>query len=99
MRRICASDLEKREVINLCTGQKIGYICDYELDVDCGQILAIIVSSDSGIPFLSKKDEYAIPWCKIECIGEDTILIKHIKQMWQKEVICYHLCKENHLTN
>lgn len=76
MRRICASDLEKREVINLCTGQKIGYICDYELDVDCGQILAIIVSSDSGIPFLSKKDEYAIPWCKIECIGEDTILIK-----------------------
>lgn len=76
MRRICASELEKREVINLCSGQRLGCICDYELDVECGQILEIVVSSGGGIPILSKKEEYVIPWCKIECIGEDTVLVK-----------------------
>ena len=76
MRRLCASELEKKEVINLCTGQKLGCICDYELDADCGQILAVIILSDNGIPFINRKEEYVIPWCKIECIGEDTVLVK-----------------------
>ena len=76
MRRIYASELEKREVINLCTGQKLGYIGDYELDADTGQILSVTVISDNGIPFINKKEEYVIPWCKIDCIGEDTVLVK-----------------------
>lgn len=76
MRKLYASELERKEIINLCDGQKLGRICDYELDVAAGQILAFIISSDNGIPFINKKEEYVIPWCKIECIGEDTILVK-----------------------
>ena len=76
MKRISTACLRNLEVINLCGGEKLGYPCDFELDIDGGRILAIIVPICEGGAFLSKKDEYVIPWCDIECIGEDAILIK-----------------------
>lgn len=76
MRIISASELEKREVINLCTGEKLGFICDFEFDVDIGCIISVSVLRRSEIPFLRKREEYIIPWKRIECIGEDTVLVK-----------------------
>ncbi len=77
MRRISTADLRELEVINLCGGERLGYPCDFEMDLDCGDILALVVTpSGKGISFFSEKDDYIIPWCKIECIGEDAILVK-----------------------
>ena len=76
MRIISASELEKREVINLCTGEKLGFICDFEFDVDCGSIITVSILRQNEIPFFRKREEYIIPWKRIECIGEDTVLVK-----------------------
>ena len=76
MRILSTKELRDREVINVCTGEKLGYPCELEIDVDCGQVLSITVPKSAGIFHLGKKEEYVIPWCKIECIGEDTILLK-----------------------
>ena len=76
MRKVSTADLRHLEVINLCGGERLGYACDFEIDLDCGQILSIIIPVECGFSPFSKKEEYIIPWCKIECIGEDAILVK-----------------------
>ena len=76
MRKMSTVDLKSLEVINLCGGEKLGYPCELEIDLDCGQILSLIIPIDCGFSLFGKKEEYVIPWCKIDCIGEDAILVK-----------------------
>ena len=77
MHRISTSYLRELEVINLCSGEKLGYICDFEIDIDDARILSIIVQRENvGFALFSSKEQLTIPWCYIECIGEDTVLVK-----------------------
>ena len=75
MRILDTKQLREREVINVCTGEKLGFIDELVLDVDTGNILSVRIPRGNGIKVF-KKEEYVIPWCRIECIGEDTILVK-----------------------
>ena len=76
MRVLDTRELREREVINVCTGEKLGFISDLVLDADCGQILSVKIPRGSGGFNLFKREQYIIPWCRIECIGEDTVLVK-----------------------
>lgn len=76
MREITTADLFCMEVINLCDGGRLGYPNSLELCVEDGKITAIIIPRDCGFLGLGKSEHYRIPWCRIECIGEDTILVK-----------------------
>ena len=76
MRKMSTVEIRELEVINLCGGERLGYACEFEVDLDCGQILALIVPVDCGFSLFNKKEEYIIPWGRIECIGEDAILVK-----------------------
>lgn len=76
MKRISTATLRELEVINLCGGERLGYPCDFEIDLDDGRILALIVQPTGSFSIFGKKDEIVIPWCNIECIGEDAILVK-----------------------
>ncbi len=76
MKRVSFLELQEREMINLCTGEKLGFVCDLDMDVDIGQILSVTVLSQKEVPFFKKREEYIIPWRRIECIGEDTLLVK-----------------------
>ena len=76
MRKISTVELRHLEVINLCGGERLGSPCELEIDLDCGQIISLVIPIDCGFSLLGKKEEYVIPWCKIECIGEDAILVK-----------------------
>ena len=90
MRLISTSDLSEREVINLCGGERIGFPCDFEIDLDCDKIISMTVPAQpSSFSFFSKKEEYIIPWSKIECIGEDAILIRIPKS----ELSCFESSK------
>ena len=75
MKKISTADLKDREVINLCGGEMRGYPGEFEINLDDGTITAIIIEN-SATSLFGKKQEYLIPWCKIECIGEDAILVK-----------------------
>ncbi len=76
MRQITTIELERMEVINLCDGGRLGYPTGVEICVDDGRVSALIVPCERGISFLGKKEVYRIPWCRIECIGEDAVLVK-----------------------
>ena len=76
MKRVSSAEMRELEVINLCGGERLGYPCDFEIDLDDARILTLIVRDRAGFNFFSKKEEFIIPWCNIECIGEDAILVK-----------------------
>ena len=76
MREITTADLFCTEVINLCDGGKLGYPSALEFCAEDGKVTALIIPRDSGFLGLGKTERYRIPWCRIECIGEDTVLVK-----------------------
>lgn len=74
---ICSTgDIRDKEIINLCDGMRLGYATDFEINVCDARIVALIVPSCGGFLGLSKGEAIVIPWDKIECIGEDTILVR-----------------------
>lgn len=76
MREITTTDLCAMEVINLCDGGRLGYPSALELCAEDGRITALIIPRECGFLGLGKAERYRIPWCRIECIGEDAILVK-----------------------
>lgn len=73
---ICSTeDIRKKEIINLCDGARLGCATDFEISVCDAKILALIIPSCTWFGF-GKGDSIVIPWENIECIGEDTILVK-----------------------
>lgn len=70
------SDIKDKDVINLNNGARLGYIYDFEVDVDKGSLVAIVIPGDSKmISFFSKTSDIIIPWNKIIKIGADAILV------------------------
>lgn len=70
------TDMSEKAVINLCNGAKLGCPEDFEFDVCSGKIVAIVVAGEGGAFGFGKRDEFIIPWDKLECIGEDAILVR-----------------------
>ena len=73
---VCSTeDIRKKEIINLCNGARLGCATDFEISVCDAKILALIIHT-GGILGLGKSENIIIPWEKIECIGDDTILVR-----------------------
>lgn len=70
-------ELRQKEVINVCDGARLGAICDLELDICAGTILALIVPGPARcFGLLHSAEELVIPFCQIKKIGEDVILVE-----------------------
>ena len=76
MERLSTCDLREKNVVNVCDGVIIGTPCDFEFDLREGRITAIIVPRHCGFLGFGRKNDVIIPWSKIECIGEDAILVR-----------------------
>ncbi len=69
-------DLQEKEVINVCTGNRLGFPCDVEIDINCGRVVAIVV--ETGCKYLGifgSSEELVVPWDAIKRIGDDIILV------------------------
>ena len=74
--RTTFSDLKCKEVINISDGGRLGCVTDLELDLCTGAILAIVVPGErSVLGLLRPRDGLVIPFCRIQKIGEDVILV------------------------
>ena len=76
MSRITFTELCHKDVINICNGARLGTISELEFDSCTGQICSLILSKCGS--FLSFKRDLRIqlPWNRLECIGDDAILVK-----------------------
>lgn len=72
--RMC--DLKNKEVINCRDGERLGYICDLEIDVHTGIVTRLIVPGPCKIwGILGRDQEYVIDYTCIKQIGADVILV------------------------
>ena len=73
----CFSDLRYREVIDIHTGLRLGYVCDLEFDDTDGRIISLITSGRAKMfGLLGREDDYVLPWSCIVRIGSDIILVE-----------------------
>lgn len=70
------SELRNKEVINIRDGSLLGCVCDLEFNFCSGEITAIVLPGNGILASLSSKNRIVIPWCDIERIGKDTVLVK-----------------------
>ena len=71
------TELQRKEVICVADGQRLGFVCDVLVEVPDGEVKAIIVPGPCRILGLfGRRDDYLIPWNCIRRIGPDIILVE-----------------------
>ncbi|NLM97883.1 MAG: YlmC/YmxH family sporulation protein [Halanaerobiaceae bacterium] len=71
------SELKTKDVIDINSGKKLGYISDIDIEVERGQIKAFMIPvyQNRLFSFFLKKNDQIISWEEIKLIGEDVILV------------------------
>lgn len=69
------SDLQKKDIVNVNDGKKIGSIIDIHINLEGIMDEIIIEKSTFLISLFSSKNEISIKWDQIKKIGEDVILV------------------------
>ena len=72
-------ELRCKEVINVTDGSRYGYVGDAEVDLETGQIQALIVPGRLRLlGLLGREEERVYPWTAVRRFGEDIILVEDI---------------------
>ena len=70
------AQLRYKEVISLSDGSRFGYVGDMEIDLDSGQVRALVVPGRLRLfGLLGREEERRIPWEAVHRFGEDIILV------------------------
>ena len=74
---ICSLEsIKLKEVIDIETGERLGYIDDAEFDLANSQITALVIyGRKKFLGLFGKEDNINIPCANIKVIGDDVILI------------------------
>ena len=70
------SQLLCKEVICLCSGQRLGFVSDVRVELPEGRITAIVVPGKGRcLGLLGSKEDFEIPWKSVVRIGPDILLV------------------------
>ena len=70
------SELQRKDIINILDGKKIGKIIDVEFDQNSGYMIKFIIEKNNFVKNLfTNNDEVTIRFNQIKKMGEDVILI------------------------
>lgn len=71
------SDLRYKEVIDVHTGYRLGYICDAEFDEAQGRFISIVTPGKARFfGLFGREDDVVLPWDSIVRLGSDIILVE-----------------------
>lgn len=71
-----ASDFRHKEVIDISTGRRLGFITDVDIDLEKGIVNSVILPGKRRFfGFLAAKEDIEIAWRQISKIGDDIILV------------------------
>lgn len=75
------ADLRYKEVISVADGSRFGYVGDMEIDLDSGQVRALVVPGRRRLfGLLGREEDRYIPWSAVRRFGEDIILVEQDPQ-------------------
>lgn len=70
------TDLRAKDVVDVRTGCRIGTVFDVLIDTCTGCVVALLVYCGKGFwGFCGKGEEIKVPWCDIQVIGDEIILV------------------------
>ncbi len=70
------AQLRYKEVISVADGCRFGYVGDMEIDLDSGQVRALVVPGRKRLfGLLGREADRYIPWSSVRRFGEDIILV------------------------
>ena len=73
------NDIKAKEVINVSTGERLGFVSDVLISLADGRMTAIVVPGAYRLMgFLGREDDLVIRWENIKKIGDDIIIIDNI---------------------
>ena len=71
------AELRYKEVISVEDGSRFGYVGDMEVDMDTGQVRALVVPGRRRFfGLLGREEDKYIPWSAVRRFGEDIILVE-----------------------
>lgn len=81
------SDFQMKDVINVANGKKLGNVGDIDINVQTGEINAVIIGGAGKVlGFFGREEDVVIPWKNILKIGEDVILVRYQSDNLMKSV-------------
>ena len=70
------NDLKSKEVIDIHTGVRLGFVNDGEIDIVTGRLVALVVpGAYKFMGLFGRENDNVIKWEQIKKIGDDIILI------------------------
>ena len=71
------SELRYKEIINVSDGCRYGWVGDVEVDLDSGQVRALVVPGRLRLfGLLGREEDRVFPWEAVRRFGADTILVE-----------------------
>ena len=72
-----SGELCRKEVIDVMDGSRYGYVGDAEIDLETGQVRALVVPGRLRLlGLLGREEDHIFPWAAIKRLGEDIILVE-----------------------
>ena len=70
-------ELRAREVIDMITGERLGFIDDVEIDLETASVRSLVIYGRPRIfGLFGREDDEVVPCSDIKVIGKDVILIE-----------------------
>ena len=70
------AELQDKELVDISTGTKYGYISDLEINIENGSIENIVVyGKPRACGLLWRNSDTVFPWSAVKRIGSDLILV------------------------
>lgn len=70
-------DFRYKEVINITDGCRYGCVSDALVDLESGQVTALVIPGRLRFfGLLGREEELVFPWSSVRQIGEDIILVE-----------------------
>ena len=87
-------ELCRKEVIDVMDGSRYGYVGDAEIDLETGQVRALVVPGRLRLlGLLGREEDHIFPWAAIKRLGEDIILVEGPQVRKEKSLkICRKAC-------
>ncbi len=75
------TDLRNKEVIDMKTGLRLGYVDDIEFDTDNGTVTSLVIfGRPRAFGIMGREGDIVIKCTDITLIGEDTVLVRQEKE-------------------
>ena len=70
-------ELCRKEVIDISTGERLGFIDDIELDIQSGIVKSLIIYGGVRFfGFIGKEEDSVIACSEIKVVGDDVVLVE-----------------------